>query len=464
MDLKIFGIRLRLQAFPVSAFIFKIIKYMNKHKAHYFSKLKISSFFVPFLVLAFAFSILSFAPQASAIGQITSLIDIKNALRGQEYRQTLTIVNTEKQDAKVELSAEGDIKDWVEFYKTDDLKNPIEALGMASETTMEIIAQFNIPEDVPNGKYAGYVSVLRKGGTIENKDESSASVSQKIDREVFIEVSDNEIVDIEASIIPNKYDFAKNDFLSLRVVYDNKGNIKVTPQLQLKIKSVPDESAGAEQGNGSANSEKTVYNTIYPYPENQEPVEPLGLREIPPIEIPMATFAKGKYSAEVSVFQGSKSIAEKKFGFSVDMIDELSAVAAANSSADSPKGFLGGKFNISWLGAALAAIAALALIGFLFRRRSRPEDSDDWPFKDNGSIGEIKISPVSPAPYAVGEKAGLSGASFAGKTPSAGQDLWRRAIGKTEKSAVMPRGKTKGLGSIFRKKSTKKRFVKVKNI
>ncbi len=239
-----------------------------------------------------------------AIGQTTGPIVIQNALRGNEYQQTMTIINTEKTDSLIGVSAEGEIKEWTEFYKLDDFQSPFSEAAMKSGEVLNVSVLFKIPSDMPNGEYKGFISAIKKPDSLVEVEGSSASVSQKIDREVTIEVNDNEIVSFEVSVVPKTYDLAENEMLSIRIIYDNRGNTSISPQSQIKIKK----------------DGQTVHNVIYPYPENQPSVRSGAIYEIPVIEIPTSNFEKGKYVAEMSFLVGEKIIFEKKFGFSVGII------------------------------------------------------------------------------------------------------------------------------------------------
>lgn len=253
------------------------------------------------------------------------------------------IVNTQKEKIIAGFSANGTIAGWAKFYLTNDLKNPITEAALVATGTLNVAVIFTVPKDTPNGTYTGSLSVTQKAKDEKLAEGKSVAIAQKIDRQVTITVSDKEIIDVRASIIPEKYDMARGEALKIRVLYDNQGNISVTPQVQLKIKK----------------DGQTVYSAIFPYPENQEAVKPLSQREIPAIEVPTTGFADGKYMAEIVIAQGTQKVLEKSFQFSYGIYNPVGLLAAG------ARNFFSGNYIVNWLLVALAAGA----IGAVFMMR-----------------------------------------------------------------------------------------------
>lgn len=286
----------------------------------------------------------------SAIGLVTEPVVISHALRGGEFQETLNIVNTQKEDVVVVLSADGAIATWAKFYQPGNLKNAIGEIPIVASGKADIIVIFTVPSDTPNGTYKGLVSATQKAKALKPSEGSSVSIGQRVDREVTINVSDKEIIAVKASIIPEKYDLAKNEPLKIRVIYDNQGNISVTPQIQLKIK----------------NSEQVVYNAIFPYPETEPAVKPAAIYEIPAIEIPTSGFSDGKYLTEIVISQGEQKLLEDSFQFSLGMFSVTNPTGAAI-------GLFSGKFIINWfiIGVCLIIIAAVVIVKLLKNNKKR---------------------------------------------------------------------------------------------
>lgn len=279
-----------------------------------------------------------------AIGQMTEPIVIANAIKGGEFEETMVIVNTEKVDLNIGLSAEGDIGTWAKFYNPTDLTTPIESIFAKAGENKNVTVVFTVPSDTPNGEYKGFVSAARIADDQKNKEgDSSTSVKQKIDREVTITVSDQEIISAEVSIIPNKYDFAVNEPMSIRFLYFNTGNIQIKPQVQVKIKDI--------------DQTKVISSTIYPYPENEPAVKPLARHEIPALEIPTNSLGQGRYWIEFTVTDKDQTLLEKQFRFTVGRPGTILGIAFGDSAQLLPMFItIGGIIGILIL-TALVAIA-----------------------------------------------------------------------------------------------------------
>lgn len=278
-----------------------------------------------------------------AIGQVTEPINITNALREKVYNETMNVVNTESSTSTIKLSAEGDIAGWVRFYKNAADKDNITDIEVPAGSRIEVIARITVPAGTANGKYQGYISVSKKAADFSaGAEDSGNAVAQKIDREVSVEVKDNEEFDFDTSLIPEKYDLMQGELLKIRIIHDNRGNTEIKPQIDFKIK----------QG------EDIIYSAIFPYPENQPGVGANSLFEIPAIEIPLSNFATGKYEAVFKISQADKLSIDKDFTFSVGM------VKAANTTTN------GTDSNRVWQAAKLfLSIIAIAYIAFLVRSK-----------------------------------------------------------------------------------------------
>jgi hypothetical protein len=277
--------------------------------------------FLKFITLILLISSLILPFKSQAIGQISKPIIIKDALRGQSYQEEMVIFNTEKIDLKLGLSAEGDIKDWVKFYNLSDQKNSISEVSMKAGSNLKVKVVFNISESAPNGEYKGLISAFSKPDSAASSTDSQVVLSQKIDRPVTITVSDNQIIKFDVSVIPSNYDLAKDEELSVRIIYDNQGNIDINPQIQVKIKK----------------DEQIVYNVIYPYPENTNAITPNSRQEIEAIILQTIGYAKGQYLAEFDFLINNESKLHKQFVFSSGIYNDEVKVLGIFTSFNSNK-------------------------------------------------------------------------------------------------------------------------------
>ncbi len=302
---------------------------------------------IVFLVLALGLvGQILLIPSAKALGQITEPIVIKSALRGQSATAVLTILNSESKEIKVDLKAEGQIASWASFYDINDKKmaSPISQLLLPVKAYKDAAVKFEIPKDAPNGVYTGVVAVATVPETAASITESSSNVSQRIDREVSITISDKEIIALNVSVIPASYDLATGKSLKIRLIYDNQGNVAIKPDAQLKI----------------TRDGQPIYNAIFPYPETDEAVRPQQIKELSaPIEWSTTGQPSGKYRAEIKILVNGQSIKEENFGFSVGMFN-----FSANSLLAAVTAIGRGNLTLGWvfIGGFLLLIAAFLAI------------------------------------------------------------------------------------------------------
>lgn len=239
-----------------------------------------------------------------ALGQMSEPIVVDNAMRGEKIEKEMIIVNSDDFEVEVELAAEGDIAGWVNFYQIDNINQTINTAFVPSEGRLKLLAVINIPSDAQSKLYSGAISAINMPpDTEDDQKESRMYVRQKIDREVSITISDEgaEINLQQTSVIPHSYDFPVGEPLRIRIIYDNQGNVVVNPQLRLVI----------------TKKDKTISDLIYPYPNDEAPINSLSQREIEPITIQTIDWEKGKYLAELTFIQNGESVAEKQFTFNL---------------------------------------------------------------------------------------------------------------------------------------------------
>ena len=279
-----------------------------------------------------------------AFSIISEPIIIKDALRGTEIIEDFTILNSDNVETTYQISAIGEIANWVQFYSFDDkkLENPISEITLPPNQGGKFLIKIKIPEDTPNGDYKGAIEV-----TSIPKDSSgnfSVSLALKLYRDVEITVTDKENLDLETWIIPRHYTIQPGDFLEVKVVYYNKGNVYIKPSLQLKIFSLP--------------NKEIVHNAIYPYPEEELPVKPFEKKEFENlIKWPTTGQKKGPYKAEIRVLVDGKEYEKYEFRFKIGRSFRELLIASISTLG-------GGNFLLGWfvLGAIFALIAGILTI------------------------------------------------------------------------------------------------------
>jgi len=236
-----------------------------------------------------------------AIGLVSDPIEINDVLRGQEIRDELRMQNSEKEKVDFSLSASGDISEWVTFYEDSEYNIPITEVEVGAKSKGKIYLIIRVPENIPNGEYEGGLSIKYDPAEKEQTSQTSTVVSQKATREVFLEVTDNEIIDFDVSVTPQIYILKENEPLTVNAFYHNKGNISIKPDLQIKVKK----------------DGKILFNVLFPYPEDEESVKPLVSKKIS-TDLPMGGLELGEYRAEVEVSLNGEVVHKDDFSFIIE--------------------------------------------------------------------------------------------------------------------------------------------------
>ena len=239
----------------------------------------------------------------SASGIISQSIEIEDAMRGQEVEELLSLVNTSDSEIVFKLSAEGDIADWVSYKQSGDIERLITEITALSEEWAKARVFIRIPDDTPNGEYNGsLVALISPSSSEGDEGEFVVGIAQKFDRPVKIVVTDEEIVDFKATVMPEKYVVKKNTPLKIKMIYTNNGNIAIRPNAQVKIFD---------------SSEKEIFNVIYPYPEMEAPVRPRATKVI---EVVRNTddLKQGKYRVEAIITLNGEEKHRDQFFFTLN--------------------------------------------------------------------------------------------------------------------------------------------------
>lgn len=304
------------------------------------------NFVVTLVFLGLCF--VSLPGRALALGQMTQPIVIDNAIKGETYESQMMMVNSDGKDETVNIFADGAIKDWVKFYKMDDSKNPITSILLPNGSSVNVMARFVIPGDEPNGVYSGTLDMQ----TIAEKtpdNTTSVAVTSKVPRDVKITVGGGQVVAAQCYLNPLAVTLATNDPFQIQIICQNTGNVSLKPQAQLKISN----SAGT-----------IVSNTIFPYPDDLDPIHAKAMQKWT-IVWQTANQAAGNYSSDTTILLGDKSALQQVIKFSVGMGPQshylLAGVAASGI----------GKYANVIIGAAALAFAILVLTFIIVGKRAK---------------------------------------------------------------------------------------------
>jgi uncharacterized membrane protein len=234
----------------------------------------------------------------NAMGMNSDPIVVDNAIKGQVVKEELRILNNRPEEVYFEIFASGDIENWSEFYYNGEV---VQGVRLDPESRDNVQVEITIPSDMPNGEYVGQLKIKNKPVETEaGEEESVANVFQQISRDVFITVTDTEIIELRSSISPQSYALSPGDPLEVNAFYYNYGNISLRPDLGLKI----------------IRDENIVHNSIYPYPEDREAVAPLGEKKIT-VSYNPGNAQAGTYQGEVVVYLNGDVHERDNFTFEI---------------------------------------------------------------------------------------------------------------------------------------------------
>jgi len=98
---------------------------------------------------------LSVAVSAAGIGVAPAYFEFSDSLAGKEYKQTMSVQYTAEGECAIDLSATGDIADWVTFYDFGDLGTPTDRVNALGRQWTYVVAKVNVPDDTPIGMATG---------------------------------------------------------------------------------------------------------------------------------------------------------------------------------------------------------------------------------------------------------------------------------------------------------------------
>jgi len=125
---------------------------------------------------------------AGAVGLAVgpSELEIADALSGEDYQQMIFVKYTGGGECLLQLSATGDISDWVSFYDPSDLITPVESVTASPGEWTYITVMFKIPEDAPTGNATGTVYVQTAPLEEDTGDGAAVNLQGKVDVTIHI--------------------------------------------------------------------------------------------------------------------------------------------------------------------------------------------------------------------------------------------------------------------------------------
>jgi uncharacterized membrane protein len=251
-------------------------------------------------------------------------------------------MNSSGKTITFELTAEGLISKWVTYFPIDNKENSITKVDIPANGQASVKVRIAIPENTANGKYIGSLMATTLLSSSSMSSTNSVQIKQKLDRDVHITVTDNQILAFNTIFIPVSYTVARDEPLKVRMIHENSGNVDIKPNVEMVISQ-----NGAE-----------VFKAIFPYPANESAVEPNERKEIAnQIEWRTKGYELGQYNVTLSTFEGDQLNKKEEFILTVNNGGSSAGMLGANLS------FIFKNKPLIW--AAIAgAIALFALVMF----------------------------------------------------------------------------------------------------
>jgi len=287
---------------------------------------------------------------ASATGILSEPIEVENARRGQTHWEDLLLMNSDGKEIIFELSAEGILANWVEFYSADNTKDPITKIAVAPNTNLGIKAKFSIPDNVANGKYQGQLISKTAVSPREMSGDAVMNIVKRFGRDVSITVTDNQILDFNTIFIPVSYSVAQGDVFRVRMIHENHGNVDIKPNVELRI---------------SQNGEE-IFKAVFPYPDNDDQIQPNERKEIEnQIEWRTKGYDLGNYDVTLSTFHDDKL--NQKEEFMISIAAEKNGIASLISGINN----FNNKNLLVWVVAASLVLLIIVRVVIMKGRKSK---------------------------------------------------------------------------------------------
>ena len=181
---------------------------------------------IALLVLAFPIGV---GAQGMGIGVSPGVIDIEDALHGEEYRERIDIHYTGEEDTALDLTVTGEIDGWVSFYEPGtDI--PIESITASAVEWTRISVKIAIPDDAPVGITSGTIFAT----TASTKVETGMGVKLQAQTKVSINVVGTPILGGVVSDL-NARDVETGFPVRVTFNFENTGNVVATPQVKVEI-------------------------------------------------------------------------------------------------------------------------------------------------------------------------------------------------------------------------------------
>lgn len=163
---------------------------------------------------------------AASIGVSPGTVHFKDVLRGGYSEQVVTITAASEESITANVSARGEIKDWLTFSE-----NTFE-VSKDKPYRLKIIAK--PPVDMKNGDYEGIVRIVMEGFGKLPEGSMASVVKAAVDVKVIVTVTDQEITGCRARNFLVR-SAEKGDPVEFMVDVFNDGNVRLRPHITIDV-------------------------------------------------------------------------------------------------------------------------------------------------------------------------------------------------------------------------------------
>lgn len=239
---------------------------------------------------------------AQSAGFHPSTMTIENALRGQRYEISTSLINQSDESQEFRLSSTGDSEAWITFAEPGAPLALLTEITVPAKSEVELLVAVEVPKAAANGTYDG---MNHFDGEPAGED-GHGSVLLSFQQPVSIAVTGDQVVDLRSNGV-SALSVEVGQPLRIEVPLTNAGNVDAEPRFEALV--YPDTATG--RADPAATIEQAL-ETIR-----------AGQSGTPVAEWPTSGMEPGTYWASYTVSLDSDSIEQGEFSF------ELLAVGSA---------------------------------------------------------------------------------------------------------------------------------------
>jgi hypothetical protein len=165
----------------------------------------------------------------SGIGLGSASIDIENAMRGSQYKNSITVFNTGDQSSDYVVTIDGEAASWVSL---DYNGKPLESFSVPSNSKDSFGVTVTVPGDAANRKYSAQITVTSvpsssgggSGQGVSLAAYSIVSISVSGTQNISGKVSGITVIDQETGYP-----------VGFKVFFENTGNVIVAPSVDIRV-------------------------------------------------------------------------------------------------------------------------------------------------------------------------------------------------------------------------------------